>query len=111
MAYFGLCRFPGVKKKDLKRFLASTNHKIDRKAKREARKSRYAWGYPGGETGTLICIKPNLRTALLGEVYLSPVTNHIFTALLAFILKRALYALDQNTNKTALLRRQGRELV
>ena len=99
MPYFGVYTFKGIGKKRLKTLLCQIDTKVSKTSQKEAMKSRYAWGYPGGQTGTLICVIPNIWDSVKGEVYLSPVTTNILSSLFAFLIKRILYKLDRNVLK------------
>jgi len=58
----------------------------------------YSWslGWLTGKDGDLVCVRPNLRTALEGETNLSPVCSNRPVALFASVLKIILAKIDRN---------------
>ncbi len=56
----------------------------------------YAWGYWTGPGGDLLCVLPDLGNADAAEYALSPVCHSRLLALVAFLAKRFVLAVDDN---------------
>ena len=76
----------------------------------------YSWsfGWLTGEDGDLVCVLPNVKSKVLGEISLSPVCSNHLLALISFVCKLILLKVDKKVVSMCLvdeMRRQKEELM
>lgn len=59
-------------------------------------KTRWSLGWWTGPEGDLLCVIPKVRSHCLAELALSPACSNRLLALISFLLKIALFAIDDN---------------
>ena len=56
----------------------------------------WSFGWLTGEDSDLVCVLPNVKSKVLGEINLSPVCSNHILALISFLCKLILLKVDKN---------------